>query len=78
MAMNGLDLQLSRALSAASTTRDVTIAAGSLGLLPAVLRPDGAGGALCRGGRRQHLGVAGRAGRLAIEPRASPWLTRSC
>jgi len=36
--MDGLDLQLSRALSAASTTRDVTIAAGSLGLLPAVLR----------------------------------------
>ena len=36
--MDGLDLQLSRALSAASTTRDVSIAAGSLALLPAVLR----------------------------------------
>ena len=36
--MNGLDTELSRALAAASTTRDVTIAAGSLGLLPAVLR----------------------------------------
>jgi glycerol-1-phosphate dehydrogenase [NAD(P)+] len=36
--MDGLDPQLSRALSTASTTRDVTIAAGSLALLPAVLR----------------------------------------
>ena len=36
--MNGLDTELSRALAAASTTRDVTIASGSLGLLPAVLR----------------------------------------
>jgi glycerol-1-phosphate dehydrogenase [NAD(P)+] len=36
--MDGLDPQLSRALSAASTTRDVSIAAGSLALLPAVLR----------------------------------------
>jgi len=36
--MDGLDRQLSRALSAASTTRDVSIAAGSLALLPAVLR----------------------------------------
>ena len=36
--MDGLDFQLSRALSAASTTRDVSIAAGSLALLPAVLR----------------------------------------
>jgi glycerol-1-phosphate dehydrogenase [NAD(P)+] len=36
--MNGLDTELSRALAAASTTRDVTIAAGSLGLLPTVLR----------------------------------------
>ncbi|CAN5516804.1 iron-containing alcohol dehydrogenase [soil metagenome] len=36
--MDGLDPQLSRALSTASTTRDVTIAAGSLAFLPAVLR----------------------------------------
>lgn len=36
--MDGLDLQLSRAVSAASTTRDVSIAAGNLALLPAVLR----------------------------------------
>ncbi|HEY2872500.1 MAG TPA: sn-glycerol-1-phosphate dehydrogenase [Reyranella sp.] len=36
--MNGLDTELSRALAAASTTHDVTIAPGSLGLLPAVLR----------------------------------------
>lgn len=36
--MDGLDPLLSRALSAASTTRDVSIAAGGLALLPAVLR----------------------------------------
>ena len=36
--MDGLDPQLSRAVSAASTTRDVTIAAGGLAALPAVLR----------------------------------------
>src|SRR6185503_15223151 len=36
--MNGLDTELTRALAAASTTRDATIAAGSLGLLPAILR----------------------------------------
>ena len=36
--MNGLDTELRRALAAASTTHDVTIAPGSLGLLPAVLR----------------------------------------
>jgi glycerol-1-phosphate dehydrogenase [NAD(P)+] len=35
--MDGLDPQLSRALSAASTTRDITVAAGSLARLPAVL-----------------------------------------
>lgn len=36
--MDGLDNQLTRAVAAASTTRDVAIAAGSLALLPAVLR----------------------------------------
>jgi glycerol-1-phosphate dehydrogenase [NAD(P)+] len=36
--MDGLDPPLSRALSAASTTRDVSIAAGGLALLPSVLR----------------------------------------
>jgi glycerol-1-phosphate dehydrogenase [NAD(P)+] len=36
--MDGLDPQLARALSAASTTRDISVAAGCLGLLPAVLR----------------------------------------
>lgn len=36
--MDGLDPLLSRALSAASTTRDVSVAAGGLALLPAVLR----------------------------------------
>jgi glycerol-1-phosphate dehydrogenase [NAD(P)+] len=36
--MDGLDPQLARALAAASTTRDMSIAAGCLGLLPAVLR----------------------------------------
>lgn len=36
--MDGLDTQLTRAVAAASTTRDVSIGAGSLTLLPAVLR----------------------------------------
>jgi len=36
--MDGLDPQLSRALSAASTTRDISIAPGCLRLLPTVLR----------------------------------------
>jgi glycerol-1-phosphate dehydrogenase [NAD(P)+] len=35
--MDGLDPQLARALAAASTTRDITVAAGSLARLPAVL-----------------------------------------
>jgi glycerol-1-phosphate dehydrogenase [NAD(P)+] len=37
-AMDGLDTQLTRAVAAASTTRDVSIGAGTLALLPAVLR----------------------------------------
>jgi glycerol-1-phosphate dehydrogenase [NAD(P)+] len=36
--MDGLDPQLSRALSAASTTRDISIAPGALAALPSVLR----------------------------------------
>jgi glycerol-1-phosphate dehydrogenase [NAD(P)+] len=35
--MDGLDPQLARALSAASTTRDISVAAGCMALLPAVL-----------------------------------------
>jgi glycerol-1-phosphate dehydrogenase [NAD(P)+] len=65
--MNGLDTELSRALAAASTTRDVTIAAGSLGLLPAVLRRTARAARYVVVADDNTWGAAGRQASQAIE-----------
>jgi glycerol-1-phosphate dehydrogenase [NAD(P)+] len=65
--MNGLDTELSRALAAASTTRDVTIAAGSLGLLPAVLRRTARAARYVVVADDNTWGAAGREASQAIE-----------
>ena len=65
--MNGLDTELSRALAAASTTRDVTIASGSLGLLPAVLRRTARAARYVVVADDNTWGAAGRQASRAIE-----------
>src|SRR6185503_8735357 len=65
--MNGLDTELSRALAAASTTRDVTIASGSLGLLPAVLRRTARAARYVVVADDNTWGAAGRQASQAIE-----------
>ncbi|MBS0525509.1 MAG: sn-glycerol-1-phosphate dehydrogenase [Proteobacteria bacterium] len=65
--MNGLDAELSRAVAAASTTRDVTIASGSLGLLPAVLRRTARAARYVVVADDNTWGVAGRQASRAIE-----------